>query len=133
VSFRTIVYLSVPPTENLQAQTVPRVVTATYTSKEFRELASFQRAKFYVNVSAISGVGAQVQVDVQAQDPVSLNWVSLSILGASPGTVINATGETTAVAELYDTNYRVVYTVAGTTPSISMTCVAVVNTEEPIT
>jgi hypothetical protein len=132
MSVKDLVSLTTLPTENEQTGTTPKTVTATFTSRMYPELSNFQTARIYVEVTAISGSGASLAVDIQEQNPMTGNWVSM---GTPPGftaiTTVSLPAPTTLT--LGGLNYRVVYTIAGTTPSVTFTCCAVPNSEEAIT
>lgn len=126
------IYLGTPPTENEQAQTVPRVISTSYTSKEFREFSNFQRCKLQVAVTAISGSGASLTVDLQVQNQFTLTWASVTPAIGAAFAGITTVSDVSTTFELYDDCYRVVYTVAGSSPSITFTCHATLNCEEPV-
>jgi hypothetical protein len=130
MSQRRLISLTTLPTQNEQSGTTPATFTTTSTSKEYREFARFQRAKFWLNIQAISGTPT-LTVDVQAQDPLALTWVTIGLTGMTGLTTTTATSIVNT-AELYDTNYRVVYTIGGASPSFTLSFCAVVNVEEPI-
>lgn len=137
MSIRFPLSMMTAPSENEQSSAssaVPRIISATYTSKEFRELASFQRAKLDLSVTAISGTSASLSVDLQVQNQYTLGWASMTapVSLVSGFTNVTTASSVSQVFELYDECYRVVYTVAGTSPSITFTCSATLNCEEPV-
>lgn len=83
----------------------------------------------YINVSAASGTTPTLVVNVQAQDPVTSNWITIpgastaSLTGITavqlavyPGVTVAAN---TAVSYPLPRNWRVSWTIGGTTPSFT--------------
>jgi len=130
MSVRDLVSLITLPTENEQSGTTPKTVAASFTSREYPELANFNRAKFFLNVSAISGSGASLTITIEEEDPFATGIWNTVVTFSAITTVSSGTPQ---AVELYGLNYRLQAVVAGTTPSITFTCGAVTNSEEPLT
>jgi hypothetical protein len=135
MSVKALISLTTLPSDNEQSGTTPRTLTgaATTLSREYREFGSFNRAKFWLDVSAASGTSPTLDVTIQEQDPLSLKWVTLVTFpqqtAATGGTPI-----TPIAAEIYGQNLRAQFVVGGTaTPTFTFTLAAVAGCEEALT
>lgn len=131
MSVKQVVSLTTLPSANEQTGVAPLTVTTSGTSREYRELGSFNRALLFLDVSAASGTTPSLTVALQVQDPVSLKWAQAAVFTAQTATT-GATPIAPVALELYGLNYRASWAVSGTTPSFTFTFCAVVGAEEPI-
>lgn len=135
MSIKSLISLTTSPTQNEQTGATPLTISSAGTtqSREYRELGSFNRAVFYLDVSAISGTSPSLTVTVQAQNPLSLKWRDVVTFPAQTAVSGTPSSITPITAELYDLNYRAQFVVAGTSPSVTFTLCCVAGCEEPIT
>lgn len=118
--------------EQSAANTVTIASAGTSNSREYRELASFSRGTFILDVTAASGTSPTLNVTVEGQDPISQKWHTIVTFpqqtAATGGGVITPI----TVNPLTFPNYRAKFVVGGTTPSFtfSLSCVSV--TEESV-
>lgn len=115
---------------NNTANTVISSTTAT-TNGNSGAMVNYnsRTAMFFVNITAISGLLATFTVSVQAQDPVSSSWITLpgasttSISGTGLALLSIGTGLTSIVNSQVNAglprNYRIAYSLGGTTPSVT--------------
>lgn len=99
---------------------------ATSQSRELREFASFSKAIFILNVTAVSGSGASMTVTIQEYDPQSGTWADL------PGTqftAVTATGRQRIAFSQFGTNLRANYVRTGSSPSFTFTLTGIGSTE----
>jgi len=81
-------------------------------------------AAIYVDVSAITGVGATLVVTLEEKDPVSGNWVE----AAAPTELAAITAVGTFRAEVVNlpgSSYRLKFDISGTTPSVTFSAALV--------
>lgn len=131
MAIKQIVSLTTLASANEQSGAAPITVTSSGNSREYRELASFNRALLFLDISAASGTNPSLTVALQVQDPQSLKWAQAAAFSAQ--TAATSTTPITPVAlELYGLNYRLAWSVSGTTPSFTFTCNAIVGAEEPV-
>lgn len=123
--------LTTLPSSNEQSGVSPVTVTATGNSREYPELGSFQRAIFFLNVTAVSGTSPTLTVTVQAYNPIAEVWHDL--VAFPQQTAVTSTLVTPLTADLYYQTYRVRWVVAGTTPSFTFSCGTIVSSDEPVT
>lgn len=131
MALKNLVSLVTLASANEQANASSITVAASGTSREYRELGSFQRAILFLDVSAASGTNPSLTVALQVQDPVSQKWSNAAVFNAQ----IAATGGTPippVITELYGLNYRTSWTVSGASPSFTFSFCAVVGAEEPL-
>ena len=132
MAIKTFISLTTLITANEQSNATPITVTTSGTSREYREFGSFNRAIFYLDVTAASGTTPSLTVAIQVQDPVSLKWSQVFAFAAQTAAT-GGTPITPITQELYGLNYRASWTVSGTTPSFTFSCGAVAGSEEPLT
>ena len=108
------------------------VMTATSYSAAYTN-NMMTRARFLINVSAVSGTSPSLVVGLQAQNPVSGTWVTVTSQAAitATGDFVYLTGPgsgtTSGVTdtEFVPVNWRLAFTITGTTPSFTFGGVAV--------
>jgi len=102
-------------------------------SREFRELASFARGLFFLDITAVSGTAPTLDAVVQVQDPISQKWQTV-VTFAQQNAVTGATTPITAQAIVLDgENYRAQFTVGGSaTPLVTCSLAVVMSCEEAI-
>lgn len=109
--------------------------TPTFNSKEFEIPKGSKGAKFFLNISAVSGTTPTCVVKIQEKDPISGSWVDVNGAAFASKTAVNAdTLEiypgVTAVANrrvsgVLGKTVRAVATIGGTTPSFNLSLAAV--------
>lgn len=119
-----------------ESQIIPAgAQTATFQSKEFEIPKGSKGAKFFLNISAVSGTSPTCVVKIQEKDPISRSWVDVNGAAFASKTTVNAdTLEVypgvTAVANrrvsgVLSKTVRAVATIGGTTPSFNLSLAAV--------
>lgn len=109
------------------SQVTSNHLTASGTSQELYEFATADTARFYLDISAISGSGATVTFDLYERDPATGLFVKVSPTGDPLfGVAFTATraGLVTALDPVYGECYQVGWTVAGTGPSVTCSLLA---------
>lgn len=100
-------------------------------TREYREFASFSRAMFFLDVTAVSGTSPTLDVVVQVQDPISLKWQTVVTFAQQTAVTGTAIALQTLVVD--GLNYRAQFTVGGTaTPTVTCSLVAIVSCEIPV-
>ena len=105
------------------SQTTSNIITVTGNSQEFYQFASVDAARFYLDITAVSGSGS-IKFNLNERDPATGSYFS-----ANPGSdpIFNGTGVTgttttpllSTIDPLYAESYQVAWTVTGFT---SVTC-----------
>jgi hypothetical protein len=132
MSIKQIISLTTIAGANEQSAASPITVVATGNSHDYGELASFNRAMLFLDVSAIAGAAPSVVVGLQVQDPQSGKWSSITAATFPAQTAVTGgTPITPLTSELYGLNHRLLWTFGGTTTSITFQCCAVAGCEEP--
>lgn len=113
----------------------PGARTATFQSKEFEIPKGSKGAKFFLNISAVSGTTPTCVIKIQEKDPISGNWIDVSGASFASKTAVNAdTLEVypgvTAVANrrvsgVLGKTVRAFATIGGTAPSFNLSLAAV--------
>lgn len=127
------------PSDNEQQVGAGRALSGAGTSwsREYPELGAFSKAIFLLDVSAISGSGASLTVTVQGFNEASGKWHD--VVAFAPQTAVSAASPVPTSAGLQQsasldfTRYRAQWVVAGTSPSVTFTLVAIAHTEESFT
>jgi len=109
--------------------------TATFTSKEFEIAKGSKGAKFFLNISAVSGTTPTCIVKIQEKNPISGSWidvqgalfasktgVGVDTLEVYPGVVAVANRR---VSGVLSKTVRAAALIGGTTPSFNMSLAAV--------
>jgi hypothetical protein len=130
MSFKQTFSLTTLASGSEQTGAAPITVTATGTSRQYRELGSFWRAILFLDVSAVSGTTPSLTVALETQDQQSGKWAQLAAFPAQTA-ITGATPITPVTTELYGVNFRLSWTVSGTTPSFTFTCNAVASSDVP--
>lgn len=95
----------------------------------------YRGVRLYLDVSAVSGTSPTLDAKVQTKDPVSGTWVDLpnasfaQKTGAGTDTLVIFPGVTATanrgVSDALDKNWRIDYTIGGTSPSFTFSVGAV--------
>lgn len=131
MTIRAFYPLTTPAGTNEQTGVGQITVTASGNSREYPELASFQRGILFLDVSAVSGTPT-IDVTLQVQDPASGKWQAAVAAFAQQTAITGATPLVAKTVELYGLNYRLAWVVGGGTPSVTFSCGIVCGCEEPI-
>jgi hypothetical protein len=107
---------------------VPGATTSSGTSREFPEVASFNRGVCYLSVTAASGTSPTLDVKIEEKDPVSGSWFTISTFTQ----VTTGTSSQRNVFEIYGTSVRANWTLGGTTPNFTFSVTLIAGSEEPI-
>src|SRR5687767_13776429 len=109
MSFKQTFSLTTLASGNEQTGASPITVTATGTSRQYRELGSFWRAILFLDVSAASGTTPSLTVTLETQDQQSGKWCSVGAFPAQTAAT-GGTPITPLTVELYGVNYRLAWT-----------------------
>jgi len=112
--------------EYLQTTLVPKATRTSSgdTSASEFDVHNYDRAVFFLNVSAVSGTNPTLDVEIQTLDPASGEYFTLV-------TFTQATGVTKEMKKVTDglgRRLRVVWTIGGTNPSFTFSVGAVFKT-----
>jgi hypothetical protein len=112
------------------AQTTQNTITASGSSREFREMGLADAVRFYLDIPTVTGSSPKIVLTLAELDPATDTFFA-----ANPASdpIFNATGFAatagplvSTIDPLYGVNYQIQWTVTGTTPSFTnMSLVAV--------
>lgn len=124
--YRTLV---TTPGTNEQTGVHEVTVTATGTSREYPELGQLTTGIIFLNITAVSGSATPtLTVAFQCEDPVTNKWHDVATFPAQ--TAVTSGNITPLVVDLLALNFRLSWTVSGTTPSFTFSCCIIASTEE---
>lgn len=137
MALKSFLSLVTPATGTNEQTAVHQItVTASGTSREYPEMASFHRGIFFLDVVAFTGAPT-FAIALEIEDPLTRKWHRVRKADGTTDfgwTGISATGTKDPImTELYGLNYRLVWTLTGgTTPSVTFSCCVVMGSEEPV-
>lgn len=125
--------VTVPGTNESAGANTHQFAAGTTTSREYRELASFKRGQFFLDVTAVSGTNPTIDVTIEHQDPISQKWQTL-VTFAQQNAVTPATPIASQTVDLDGVNFRAKFVVGGTnTPLVTVSLACITSTEEALT
>lgn len=123
-------------TENEQSVGTGKTVTATGNSREYPELAAFDRAVFILDVTAAAGTTPTLDVTIEGFNEASGKWHTVVTFpqqtAVSPASPLPANSVLKQSATIDFLRHRARWAVSGSSPSFTFTLVAIVHTTEPI-
>jgi len=116
--------LTTLPTQNEQNGVVPITVTSSGSSRVYGEFVGFSHAIILVDVTAVSGSSPTLDLKLEGYNELADKWHTAATIPQ-----ITTTGLLEPVdVELKFIEYRLTWTVGGSSPSFTFTCHAIART-----
>jgi len=135
MTIKNLVVMTALPTDNEQTGVSPRTSTgaATYLSREFGDFSRLARALFMLDVTAVSGTSATLDVTIEGFDATANKWRTIVTIPQVVQASVPVTPAAVAADPLYYEIVRAKWVIGGTSsPSFTFSLAAYGLTEEPV-